>query len=215
MAYPKSFAAWVGSTGTRRRTGRIPNSLGSSIDWVINRLVEMSAGSIEINGQDTGSMGGVCERIGSSGTTDELYQYSYGGAPFTGTDCCAFKIDSFQSGVTGAGQAIFFHNLDASNPANHPPDTDGDGMRDGCDNCAGIPNGPYLGSCIGLAGVGGTCLSDLECGQYEYCSLAQEDVDVDGAGDACSVPEPGFGVGLIVGLGGLAAFGGKRRRRSG
>ncbi len=159
----------------------------------------------------TTSIGGVCERVGSSGTTVELYNYSYTGGPYTGTDCCAFKIDSLQSGVTGTGQAIFFHNLDASNPLNHPPDTDGDGMRDGCDNCANVPNGPYLGSCIGLAGVGASCLSDLECGQYEYCSLSQEDVDLDQTGDACSVPEPGFVAGLMIGLAALTGLDGRRR----
>ena len=154
----------------------------------------------------TTAIGGVCEALEPSNTTSIPYNYAYAGPSYTGTDCCAWQIESQQSGVIGTGQAIFFHNLDPGNPANLPPDSDADGMRDGCDNCVAVPNGPLLGSCMGLAGVGGTCLSDLDCGQYEFCSQSQEDFDVDGSGDACSVPEPGFGAGLALGLGALASL---------
>lgn len=142
------------------------------------------------------------------------YVYSYLGSPgYVGVDCCAWQIDSTQTGTVGAGQAIFFHNIDPANPANIPPDSDGDGMRDPCDNCVGVPNGPALGSCIGLQGTGAVCQSDLDCGQYEFCSLSQEDGDFDQAGDACSVPEPGLASGLAIGGLGLV-WGSVARRKS-
>lgn len=162
------------------------------------------------------SIDGVCEI-----TSDEIleyprivpYVYSYLGNPgFVGVDCCSWQIDSTQTGTVGAGQAIFFHNLDPAIPANLPPDTDGDGMRDPCDNCVAVPNGPALGSCIGLQGTSATCRSNLDCARYEFCSLSQEDADLDQSGDACSVPEPGFAAGLA--LGGLWLIWGRARRRA-
>ena len=60
-------------------------------------------------------------------------------------DCCTWQIDGL--GTVGAGQALFFHNLDPNDPANMPPDTDFDGILDPCDNCIYTPNGPFLGSC--------------------------------------------------------------------
>ena len=163
------------------------------------------------------SIGGVCEALDQEfpDGTVAPYNYSYQGSPgYVGTDCCAWYVDAPNTGVVGTGQAIFFHNLDPTNPANLPPDTDGDGMRDGCDNCVDVPNGPFLGTCVGLDGPGGLCTADTDCGQYEYCSQSQEDVDLDETGDACSVPEPGFGVMLgvsVVWLG--AVLRGRRGRR--
>ena len=150
---------------------------------------------------------GVCE-VTNTATTPDFpallpYSYTYQGQPgYTGVDCCTWQVDSPQTGTVGTGQAIFFHGIDPA--TNLPPDADGDGMRDPCDNCVGVPNGPLLGSCIGIQGVGGTCRSDLECSPNEFCSLSQEDADFDLAGDACSVPEPGFAAGLFAGLAGLA-----------
>ncbi|MEZ4279734.1 MAG: hypothetical protein R3F21_09005 [Myxococcota bacterium] len=42
---------------------------------------------------------------------------------YTGVDCCTWQIDSPQTGTVGTGHALFFHNLDAGNPANLPPDS--------------------------------------------------------------------------------------------
>ncbi len=161
------------------------------------------------------AIGGICEALDqdSPNGTENDYNYSYQGAPgYVGTDCCAWQIDAPQTGVVGTGQAIFFHNLDPSNPANLPPDTDGDGMRDGCDNCVGVPNGPYLGTCVGLSGPGTLCTADTDCGQYEFCSQSQDDIDLDEIGDACSVPEPGFAAMLGVSAAWLSGL--ARRRRA-
>ena len=44
------------------------------------------------------------------------------------------------------------------------------------------------------------------------CQFAQQDADGNFAGDACSVPEPGFGLGLLIGGSALAGISARRRR---
>jgi hypothetical protein len=67
-------------------------------------------------------------------------------------------------------------------------DSDSDGTTDCYDNCLNVPNGPLLGTCV--AGAAGTCTSDAECDTSPgsgdgQCSMAQQDTDTDGHGDAC------------------------------
>jgi hypothetical protein len=62
------------------------------------------------------------------------------------------------------------------------------GQTQGCDdNCPFVPNGPAYGSCT--AGDpyrrGRACRYASECGAGGFCSLAQQDADGDGIGDAC------------------------------
>jgi hypothetical protein len=76
-------------------------------------------------------------------------------------------------------------------------DTDCDGVPDkacascippyDADNCRHEPNGPDLGTCTeGLQNMlGESCSSDADCGPGGACSMAQEDADGDGFGDAC------------------------------
>ncbi len=156
------------------------------------------------------SIGGICEVLDTSFPRFLPYSYGYGGTPgYTGIDCCTWKIDSPLTVTTGTGQALFFHNLDAGNPANMPPDTDLDGIRNLCDNCPSTPNGPLLGTCRTGASIGARCHSTQECGGG-VCDLAQEDTDGNFQGNAC--PEPGFAAGLLAGLGLLTAWTRSRRR---
>lgn len=159
-------------------------------------------------------IGGVCTVVPAFPEQPNYlpYTYTYGGPSYTGLDCCTWQIDSQATGTTGTGQALFFHNLDPFDSANYPPDSDGDGIFDNCDNCLAQPNGPQLGSCVGPAGVAGPCDSDNDCWELDTCQKGQEDADSDFAGDACSVPEPGFALGLLLG-GGLIAITGRRRGR--
>ena len=63
-----------------------------------------------------------------------------------------------------------------------------DGVTRGCDdNCPLNPNGPSAGSCVGgdVRRIGRVCHIDADCGSAGSCSLAQEDRDGDGVGDAC------------------------------
>ena len=145
---------------------------------------------------------GVCEVDTNFDPNSALpYTYDYNGTPgFTGHDCCTWQIDSSVTGIVGTGQAIFFHNLDPTNPANLPPDTDSDGIRDLCDNCPLFANGPLLGTCIGGALEGELCNSDNECGTGGNCHQSQEDADKDFVGDVCLLPEPGLTLLLGSGL---------------
>ena len=66
---------------------------------------------------------------------------------------------------------------------------DGDGWPDNQDNCPGTPNGLSGGTCV--EGAVRTCHSNEECDLEPedglgVCSLAQEDTDGDGVGDACN-----------------------------
>jgi len=142
------------------------------------------------------------------------YTYQYLGSPtYQGLDCCSWQMGS-TTGVTGAGQAIFYINLDSSNPANQPGDLDLDGLKDLCDNCPTVPNGPLRGTCTTGPSTGSTCRSNQECGSGQTCSLAQDDADLDGDGDAC-VPEPELGGLLAAGLSALAGLARNRGRARG
>lgn len=140
------------------------------------------------------------------------YTYQYLGDPgYRGLDCCVWQVGT-STGVTGTGQAIFYIGVDAGDPANLPTDLDGDGLRDVCDNCITVPNGPFAGSCLFGARQGQACSSDQECSGAP-CSLSQEDLDRDEIGDAC-VPEPAAAAGVAVGLLGLGILCRRRLGRS-
>jgi hypothetical protein len=156
-------------------------------------------------------VGGICTVLDTTLVNVLPYSYQFTGDPtFTGHDCCTWQVDSPLSGTVGTGQAIFFHNLDPANPANMPPDSDFDGIRDLCDNCPTTANGPLRGTCQ-IGTLGAPCRSDPECGLGGRCNLSQEDSDFDFTGNVCEVPEPGVGVGLLFG-GGFAGLLGRGRR---
>ena len=75
---------------------------------------------------------------------------------------------------------------DAEEPAGcvGNPDCDGDGVKDGADNCITVDNGPLAGTCV-EGNVGNPCINDSECGSGGLCSMDQKNSDTDLLGDAC------------------------------
>jgi uncharacterized protein (TIGR03382 family) len=74
-------------------------------------------------------------------------------------------------------------------------DRDLDSVLDGLDNCPAWPNGAALGTCTTGAPeqLAARCTSAGDCGSGGFCSLAQEDGNTNGTGDACEpilLPEP-------------------------
>jgi DNA-binding beta-propeller fold protein YncE len=73
-------------------------------------------------------------------------------------------------------------------------DQDLDAVLDGADNCPAWPNGAAQGSCTSgpPEKLAARCTQNADCGGG-FCSLAQEDADENGTGDACEpilLPEP-------------------------
>ena len=64
-------------------------------------------------------------------------------------------------------------------------DSDSDGLENEQDNCMRKANGSLKGTCTVGALSGAQCTSDVDCGTDGFCSMNQEDADLDGVGDAC------------------------------
>ena len=63
-------------------------------------------------------------------------------------------------------------------------DSDSDGLENEQDNCMRKANGSLKGTCTVGALSGAECTSDVDCGTDGFCSMNQEDADLDGVGDA-------------------------------
>ena len=99
-------------------------------------------------------------------------------------------------------------------------DRDLDGVLDAVDNCPAWPNGAALGTCTSGAPEKLTahCTASADCGTGGFCSLAQEDADHDGTGDACElrlIPEPEATTSLALCTGLLALLSRRRSRAIG
>ncbi len=116
------------------------------------------------------------------------------------------------------GQELSFSCVPPGSGQRMARDRDLDLVLNGLDNCPGAPNGAGGGTCTAgdPARLAYECASNAECGAGGFCSLNQQDADLDQIGDACEpalVPEPGVPGALGTGLLGLLALG--RRRLGG
>ncbi|MEZ4330960.1 MAG: thrombospondin type 3 repeat-containing protein [Myxococcota bacterium] len=130
-----------------------------------------------------------------------------GGAPIA--------ADALRTKATLAGRALTLSCVPPGSGERIARDRDLDLVINGLDNCPAAPNAAGGGTCIAgdPARLGFDCGSSVDCGAGGACSLAQEDTDRNGVGDACEpalVPEPGLSASLIVGG---AALGLVARRR--
>lgn len=101
-----------------------------------------------------------------------------GDAPKASPKACEKVLRNFQKKTHG------------SDPPCMVADADRDAVTDDVDNCPETPNGRALGSCMTGPFAGEPCEDDAACGTPEaagHCSMAQEDSDGDGVGDACDV----------------------------
>ena len=127
----------------------------------------------------------------------------------------AITSAALRAKATVAGQEVTLSCVPPGSGPRMSIDRDEDGALNGLDNCPGAPNDALGGTCTaGESGLLATeCTTNADCGTGGLCSLAQEDTDLDGVGDACEpslVPEPGFGPMLWVGA--LAIAAGRRGR---
>ncbi len=111
------------------------------------------------------------------------------GNPCTASDMCVASVCS-GTAVPGCGGS----GGGGGGGGPTVQDRDADGTPDSTDNCPDSPNGTIRGTC--LSGAEGTCTSDAGCPGTESgrCSVAQADLDADGAGDACDPDRDGDGV---------------------
>ena len=118
---------------------------------------------------------------------------------------------------SGDGQDIVYTCVPPGSGQRMGVDRDLDSVLNGLDNCPAWPNGPALGTCT--AGdpelLVSRCSASSECGSGGVCSLAQEDANFDGTGDACEpvfLPEPDANLQIAAGLAMLFAL--ARRRQA-
>jgi len=127
---------------------------------------------------------GVCSAAGLSGAAWGLCN-AY---------CEAMDCDGAASNASPNACQKVLKNFRKKAQGNDPPcmvveaDADRDAVTDDLDNCLDTPNGSALGSCTTGPLAGEPCDGDEACSTAEaagHCSMAQEDSDGDGVGDAC------------------------------
>ncbi len=156
----------------------------------------------------------VIAKVTAGGATPVSYLRQSNGNFLPDDGTAAISSSALRNMATVAGQEVTFTCVPPGSGNRMGLDRDEDLVLNGLDNCPGAPNASGGGTCTaGDAGLLATrCTSNAECGTGGFCSMAQEDADANGTGDACEpslVPEPSAT--WMLALGGLWLAGLRRR----
>jgi hypothetical protein len=215
MVFPTDFAPVVGQQVTLSPAllaGPNAAALNARVDLLIARAA--APFTSQILGGATRECDLVAWTAAVDGNGDEiarghLRQLDGSFLPDDGT--AAISAAALRAQANVPGQTLTFSCVPPGSGQRIARDRDLDLVLNGVDNCPGAPNGAGGGTCT--AGdpnrLAYECTTSLDCGAGGFCSLAQEDADVDQTGDACEpalVPEPAGGLLLAAGLAGLVGL---------
>ena len=229
LAFPSDLAPVVGqqvSVGPGS-----PGSLNGAGDTIV-ASVDGRIGTLDTRASapfTSLTMGGViteCDLIAHTVEGGSAVGYSEDGSGDMQPDnggaaigLTTLKNKAKTSGTGSNAQNINFSCVPPGSGTRMGIDRDLDGVPNGTDNCPAWPNAAALGTCTAgdAASLGGVCNANGDCGTGGACSLAQEDGDTNGIGDACELsllPEPtGAAPGVAVGLAMLALARTRRANR--
>jgi YVTN family beta-propeller protein len=203
MVFPTDFAPVVGQQVTLSPAllaGPDAAALNARVDLLIARAA--APFTSQILGGATRECDLVAWIAGVDGDGDEiarghLRQLDGTFLPDDGT--AAISSAALRAQANVPGQTLTYSCAPPGSGQRMARDRDLDLVLNGLDNCPGAPNGAGGGTCTAGAAsrLGFECTTSLDCGAGGFCSVAQEDADLDLTGDACEpalVPEPAGGL---------------------
>jgi hypothetical protein len=211
MVFPTDLAPIVGQQVTLTPgllAGTDASDVNARADLILGRA---GAGfTSQILGAGATECDAIARVVEAGGTQPIGYLRQTDGTFLPDDGSAAITSAALRAKATVAGQEVTLSCVPPGSGPRMSVDRDEDGVLNGLDNCPGAPNDALGGTCTaGEAALLATeCAANADCGTGGLCSLAQEDSDLDGFGDACEpslVPEPGFGAMLAAGALALAA----------
>lgn len=216
LAFPSDLAAVVGQ--------QITLGPGNFMDVSVNNRVTLLDARAAAPFQSLLLGGNVteCEVVVSTveGGLQRGYHRSPSGTydPSDGGPAIAESVLRAKADPNGSAQDLTYSCVPPGSGRRIGIDRDVDSLLDELDNCPAAPNGPVLGSCTSGDPLllASKCTFAGGCGVGGFCSLAQEDTDLDGVGDACELmllPEPAGPLLLSAGILGLRGMQHLSRKR--
>jgi YVTN family beta-propeller protein len=218
MSFPSDLAPIVGQQVTLTAAllaGADAADVNGRADLMVARAAEPFT---------SGILGGIvteCDLIAklveSGGTRITGYLRQTDGTFLPDDGGPAIGESTLRGKATSVGQELTYSCAPPGSGVRMGIDRDEDDVRNGIDTCPAAPNGPGGGTCTMGTELGAECQQSIDCGTGGFCSLAQEDSNADGIGDACDpilLPEPAQFLQIAAGLFCLRAVNLRRRRRA-